>query len=160
MKSTFPAPYEALEQQIGYRFTDSRHLILALSHSSYSNEMRAKEKLTPCNERLEFLGDAVLSFLTSRYLYDNYPELPEGDLSRIRAGAVCEKTLCKLANDIALGRYLFLGHGEEQTNGRNRPSILADAFEALLAAIYLDGGIEPVKVFLLPRIVTEIERIM
>ena len=160
MKSTFPAPFAALEQQIGYRFTDASHLMLALSHSSYSNEKKTKEKLSSCNERLEFLGDAVLSFLTSRYLYDHYPELPEGDLSRIRSGAVCEKTLCKMANDISLGSYLYLGHGEEQTNGRSRPSILADAFEALLAAIYLDGGIESVKTFLLPRIVIEIDRIM
>lgn len=159
MKLNYPVSPEQLEKTVGYVFSDREHLLLALTHSSYSNEMRAKEKNTACNERLEFLGDSVLSFVTSRYLYEAFPELPEGDLSRIRAGAVCEKTLCRLAEAISLGDYLRLGHGEEHTNGRSRPSILADAFEALLAAIYLDGGIEPVKAFLMPRIAEEIERI-
>lgn len=148
-----------IETVIGYRFTDREKLTLALTHSSYSNEMKSRDIIMECNERLEFLGDSVLSYITSGYLYSEFPELPEGDLSRIRASAVCEKTLYKLADAIGLGSYLLLGHGEEHTNGRKRPSILADAFEALLAAIYLDGGIEPVKAFLLPRISAEIAEI-
>lgn len=160
MKVSGPAPLEALERTIEYRFADKDHLILALTHSSYANEMKAKEPKIACNERLEFLGDAVLSFVTSRYLYETYTALPEGEMSRIRAGAVCEKALCRLAREISLGDYLYLGHGEESQNGRSRPSILADAFEALLAAIYLDGGIEPVKAFLLPRIRAVIDEIV
>ncbi len=149
-----------LESRIGYRFSDSKNLELALTHSSYSNEMRARDIQTECNERLEFLGDSVLSVVTSEYLYSELKELPEGDLSKIRASAVCEKSLHKLACDISLGDHLFLGRGEEQTNGRHRPSILADAFEALIAAIFLDGGIVPVKQFLLPRITSVIDGIM
>lgn len=149
-----------LEDAVGYRFADAEKLTLALTHSSYSNEMKSRDIIMECNERLEFLGDSVLSYITSGYLYSEFPDLPEGDLSRIRAGAVCEKTLYRLADAIGLGNYLMLGHGEEHTNGRKRPSILADAFEALLAAIYLDGGIEPVKEFLLPRITAEINGII
>ena len=149
-----------LEDAVGYRFADTGKLTLALTHSSYSNEMKSRDIIMECNERLEFLGDSVLSYITSGYLYSEFPDLPEGDLSRIRAGAVCEKTLYRLADAIGLGNYLMLGHGEEHTNGRKRPSILADAFEALLAAIYLDGGIEPVKEFLLPRITAEINGII
>lgn len=149
-----------LEDAVGYRFADREKLTLALTHSSYSNEMKSRDIIMECNERLEFLGDSVLSYITSGYLYSEFPDLPEGDLSRIRAGAVCEKTLYRLADAIGLGNYLMLGHGEEHTNGRKRPSILADAFEALLAAIYLDGGIGPVKEFLLPRITAEINGII
>ena len=149
-----------LEDAVGYRFADPEKLTLALTHSSYSNEMKSRDIIMECNERLEFLGDSVLSYITSGYLYSEFPDLPEGDLSRIRAGAVCEKTLYRLADAIGLGNYLMLGHGEEHTNGRKRPSILADAFEALLAAIYLDGGIEPVKEFLLPLITAEINGII
>ena len=160
MNTVLPLPYAALEEKIGYTFSSKDALALALTHSSYSNEKKDKSSVGGCNERLEFLGDAVLSFITSRYLYETFPALPEGDLSRIRSGAVCEKTLCRIAKRIDLGSYLFLGHGEEHTNGRSRPSILADAFEALLAAIYLDGGIEPVRAFLLPLIVEEVGQIV
>ena len=153
-------PQEELELKIGYVFENKELLKTALTHSSYSNEMKSRDIIMECNERLEFLGDSVLSYITSGYLYSEFPDLPEGDLSRIRAGAVCEKTLYRLADAIGLGNYLMLGHGEEHTNGRKRPSILADAFEALLAAIYLDGGIEPVKEFLLPRITAEINGII
>ena len=159
-ESRYPLPAEGLEGTVGYRFRDKRQLQLALTHSSYGNEKKAKQSRAECNERLEFLGDSVLSFLVSRYLYETFPNLPEGDLSRIRAGAVCEKTLSQLARDIDLGSYLYLGHGEEHTGGRARPSLLADAFEALLAALYLDGGLDPVKAFLLPRITAEIDRIV
>ena len=160
MNQNYPLPLGKLQQTVGYTFREESHLILALTHSSYCNECKTKDGKAACNERLEFLGDSVLSFVTSRYLYETYPDLPEGRLSPIRAKAVCEKTLCKMAQEIGLGDYLFLGHGEDRTQGRKRPSILADAFEALLAAVYLDGGIEPVKTFLLPRIAKEIEEIV
>ncbi|MBQ8254313.1 MAG: ribonuclease III [Clostridia bacterium] len=157
MEKKYPAPLSELEKTVGYVFRDPVHILVATTHSSFSNE--AKDGID-CNERLEFLGDSVLSFVTSRYLYENFPELPEGEMSRIRASAVCEKTLCSIARRMDLGAYLRLGHGEECQNGRNRPSILADAFEALLAAIYLDGGIEPVRNFLLPIISSEIGSII
>ncbi len=157
MNKKYPAPLSELEKTIGYTFKNPIHILVATTHSSYSNE--AKDGID-CNERLEFLGDSVLSLITSRYLYENFPELPEGEMSKTRASAVCEKTLCSFAGKIDLGAYLRLGHGEECQNGRNRPSILADAFEALLAAIYLDGGIEPVRGFLLPIISEEIDKIV
>ncbi len=157
MDRKYPAPLSELEKTVGYVFNDPTYLLVATTHSSFSNE--AKDGIG-CNERLEFLGDSVLSFITSRYLYENFPDLPEGEMSRIRASAVCEKTLCSIAKKIDIGAYLRLGHGEECQNGRNRPSILADAFEALLAAIYLDGGIEPVRDFLLPIISAEIDSIV
>jgi len=157
MNKQYPAPIEELEKTVGYVFNDRKHILVATTHLLYSNEAHDG---VDCNERLEFLGDSVLSFVTSRYLYENFPNLPEGEMSRIRASAVCEKTLCSIAKRIDLGAYLRLGHGEECQNGRNRPSILADAFEALLAAIYLDGGIEPVRKFLLPIISAEIDTIV
>ena len=160
MNEACPMPAEQLEKTVGHVFQNKAFLLLALTHSSYGNEKKTKTNKAESNERLEFLGDSVLSFLVSRYLYETFPDLPEGDLSRIRAGAVCEKTLSQLARDVDLGSYLFLGHGEEHTGGRNRPSLLADAFEALLAALYLDGGLEPVKAFLMPRITAEIDRIV
>ena len=159
MSVLYPYSPDGLEKAIGYKFTDRSHLMLALTHSSYCNEQKAKEIQCECNERLEFLGDSVLSYITSQYLYKTFPKLPEGHLSPIRAAAVCEKTLFKLAQGISLGDYLYFGRGES-TSGRTSPSILADAFEALLAAIFLDGGIEPVSEFLLPRIVKEIDLIV
>lgn len=129
-----------LEERLGYRFADERHLSLALNHSSYANEHRA-EKM-PSNERLEFLGDSVLGFVTAEYLYLRYGEIPEGDLTRRRASLVCEQSLYRVAQSIHLGSYLNLGHGEELGGGRQRPSILADAMEAVFAAVYLDGGME------------------
>ncbi|MBE6632672.1 MAG: ribonuclease III [Ruminococcaceae bacterium] len=152
-----PRDCKELESAIKYRFNDKQLLLTALTHSSFSNESKTKGLVAESNERLEFLGDSVLSIITSRYLYKHFPELPEGDLSRIRAKAVCEKTLYGFALDISLGDYLRLGHGEEMSNGRNRASILADAFEALLAAMYLDGGIRHVNDFLMPYIKQDIE---
>ena len=151
---------EGLEKNIGYTFKDKQLLIKAMSHSSFSNELKSKNIKSECNERLEFLGDSILSINVSEYLYNNYPELPEGELSKVRAGTVCEKALAKFAKSISLGSFLLLGHGEEITNGRERPSILADAFEALLAAMYIDGGNEPVKSFLLPFASKEIKEII
>lgn len=139
-----------LEKKLGYTFKDKQLLLKALSHSSFSNELKSKNIKTECNERLEFFGDSVLSLTVSEYLYKNYPELPEGELSKVRAATVCEKALAKFAREIELGKHLFLGHGEEITHGRERPSILADAFEAILAAMFIDGGIDPIKAFLLP----------
>ena len=128
-----------LEEIIDYRFKDKKLIYQALSHSSYANE---KKNPSGSNERLEFLGDSVLSIVVSDYLYKNL-DVAEGELTKMRASLVCEKSLHVFAQQINLGEFLFLGKGEENTGGRERPSILADAFEALIAAIYLDGGIEP-----------------
>lgn len=155
----YPLPESELEEMIGYRFDNPVYLTIALTHSSYSNEMRSKHQECAYNERMEFLGDAILSFITADYLFKKFPDLPEGDLSRIRSGTVCEKALFRFASEIGLGQYLRLGHGEEHS-GRTRPSILADAFEAMLAALYLDGGIEVVKGFLMPFLVDEIDQIV
>ncbi len=152
--------FSALEKTIGYRFANRDLIRTAMTHSSYSNEQRSKGVAVQCNERLEFLGDSVLSIIVSDYLYATYPDLPEGDLSRIRSCTVCEKALDGFAHQIGLGDYLLLGHGESMNNGRNRPSILADAFEALIAAIYLDGGIEKARSFVLPFAISDIGSVM
>ena len=131
----------------------------ALTHSSYANERKPHGEVVEYNERLEFLGDSVLSIIVSDYLFKKYPDTPEGDLTRIRASAVCEKTLGKLARDIELGKFMRLGRGEELGNGRDRISILADAFEALLASVYLDSGSRAeVEKFLLPLVIPEIKQ--
>ncbi len=127
---------EALQEKLGYRFKNEDLLVTALTHSSYANE-----KGTVCNERLEFLGDAVLGFVSANYLYNNY-DFPEGELTKHRAARVCEKALCVFATELDLGSCLFLGKGEERMGGRSKPSMLADAFEAVLAAVFLDGGLE------------------
>ena len=149
-----------LEERIGYKFKDSDLLTRALTHSSYSNESGMRNHHLFCNERLEFLGDSVLSIITSNYLFKNFTDCPEGELTRMRAEVVCEKALSGYADVIGLGGFLLLGVGEEKNNGRQRKSILADAFEALLAAIYLDAGedgMTMVEGFLLPFIKSEIE---
>lgn len=138
------------EEIIGYHFSNSHLLQNALTHSSFSHEN--KGKVIPYNERLEFLGDSVLSLVVSRYLYENYPKLPEGDLSKVRAAVVCEQSLWQCAQEIELGSFLRLGHGEEMTGGRTRVSILADAFEALIAAIYLDSGLPQVREWVLGQL--------
>ena len=155
-----PADTAGLEKTIGYIFKNRKLLHTALTHSSYSNEKRAHGDKESCNERLEFLGDSVLSLIVSNYIFSVYPDMPEGELSKVRAGTICEKALAEFARNIKLGDYLFLGRGEELTNGRKRPSILADAFEALLASIYLDGSIEDVKRFLLPFVKRELKSIL
>jgi ribonuclease-3 len=139
-----------LEERIGYRFKNKAFLIRALTHSSYANEENCKGAALRCNERLEFLGDSVLSLVVSTYLFDKYPSLHEGELSKIRAYTVCEKALAEFAAEIGLGSYLLLGHGEDNNFGRTRPSITSDAFEALIAAIYLDSGLEEASRFILP----------
>lgn len=127
------------EELINYKFKDRRLLVNALTHSSYANENRNPKG---SNERLEFLGDSVLSIVVSDHLYKQLGSVAEGDLTKLRASLVCEKSLYVFAQKINLGDYIFLGKGEENTGGRERPSILADAFEAVIAAIYLDGGME------------------
>ena len=154
-----PLSPSVFEEKIGYRYNNINLLLLALTHSSYANEVKSKGEKVEFNERLEFLGDSVLSIIVSDYLYKHYPDTPEGDLTRIRASAVCEKTLGKLALDLELGKFMRLGHGEEMSNGRQRISILADAFEALLASMYLDSGSrEAVEKFLMPRVIPEIKQ--
>lgn len=135
-----------LENAIGYRFHDITLLQKALSHSSYANE-RFHDGLKS-NERLEFLGDSILGMVTAEYLYRNFPERPEGDLSRMRADMVCEKSLARIAEQLELGRHLLLGNGEEQSGGRKRESILADAVESVIAACFLDGGMTPARRFI------------
>ena len=157
---TTPSPMEALQSRMGYRFRDPALLVNALTHSSYANEAAARGGDTKSNERLEFLGDSVLSLVVSRYLYEEYPALPEGELSKIRAQTVCEKTLALFARKIDLGSALLLGHGESQNKGNERDSILSDAFEALLAALYLDGGFETLQTFLLPFVVEQVRGIL
>ena len=127
---------DALHANLGYRFKDETLLKTALTHSSYANE-----KGVTCNERLEFLGDAVLGFISANYFFNNF-SYPEGELTKHRAARVCENALCVFAQELDIGSALFLGKGEERMDGRHKPSMLADAFEAVLAAVYLDGGIE------------------
>lgn len=134
-----------LEKNIGYSFRNKELLELALSHSSYANEKHGRQD----NERLEFLGDSVLGFITAEYLFSTLKNRPEGELTKLRANAVCEKSLAVFANEINLGDYILLGKGEIMTGGRERPSILSDAFESVIAAIYLDGGMEEAKKFVL-----------
>ena len=129
-----------LETAIGYRFHNISLLQNALTHSSYANERWHNSLLS--NERLEFLGDSVLGMLVAEYLYRNFPDRPEGELTRMRADMVCEQTLAAVANRIGIGEHLLLGHGEEQGGGRSRNSILADAMESVIAACFLDGGME------------------
>ena len=137
-----------LEKKIGYEFQNFKLLQMALTHTSFANEARHGTKH---NERLEFLGDSVLSILVAEYLY-THSDLPEGDLTRIRASLVCESALFQFAKQVELGAYLRLGNGEEMGGGRQRPSVVSDAFEAVLAALYLDGGMEAARNFLLPFI--------
>ena len=137
--------YTALMDKLGYRFRDPRLLEKALTHSSYANEGRHGLE---SNERLEFLGDSVLGFVAAKYLFEK-ENGPEGELTKLRAAVVCEKALCSYSTELGLGNYLLLGKGERLTGGAERPSILADAFEAVIAAMFLDGGLEPVRGFVL-----------
>ena len=144
---------EEFENIIGYTFKNKELIEQALSHSSYANE---KKRAGGSNERLEFLGDSVLSIVVSDYLYKNI-NVPEGELTKMRASLVCEKSLFVFAQQIQLGEFLHLGKGEENTGGRERPSILADAFEAVIAAIYLDGGMDEARRFILSFVEPEIK---
>ena len=138
-----------LEKIIGYTFKNPELLTTALTHTSYANESRTRVQH---NERLEFLGDSVLQIVSADYLFHAYADRPEGDLTRIRASLVSEGALFQFAQEIGLGDYLRLGKGEERCGGRTRPSVVSDAFEALIAALYLDGGMEVARSFILPFI--------
>ena len=144
-----------LEEKLNYAFANPDLLKEALSHSSYANEHRSAHLNS--NERLEFLGDSVLGFVTAEFLFRQHPDLPEGDLTRIRAALVCEQSLYEVARKLDLGRYLKLGRGEEAGGGRERTSILADATEAVFAAVYLDGGIGAASA-LIHRVLLEAEK--
>ena len=149
------AGLKEFQKMIGYEFKKEQLLRQALTHSSYANEKHMK-KLSD-NERLEFLGDAVLEIVSSEFLYHNYEKLPEGELTKLRASIVCEPTLALCTEELHLGDYLFLGRGEDLTGGRKRKSILSDALEAVIGAIYLDGGFANAKEFILKYILTDIE---
>ncbi len=144
-----------LQKVIGYEFKDGRLLRTALTHSSYANEMHLPR--SACNERLEFLGDAVLEIASSRFLFFKYRDYPEGELTKLRASIVCEPTLAMCARKIGLGEYLFLGKCEQIADGRNNASVISDAMEALLGAIYLDGGYESASAFVSNFILDDIE---
>ena len=146
---------QVLEKKLGYTFRCKEQLQAALYHSSYANEHRCCG--VSSNERLEFLGDAVLGLVTADYLYHKHPDLPEGDLTRMRAALVCEESLYEVAQRLGLGSELRLGKGEEAGGGRHRASILADATEAVFAAVYLDGGITAASA-LIHRVLLDVER--
>ena len=152
-----PKPIEELEEAIGYTYKNKEYLITAMTHSPYSNENKSGNGRVKNNERLEFLGDSILSLLVSDYIFKKYTGLAEGELTKIRAASVCESALFALATELKLGEYLRLGHGEAAQN-RLRKSIVADAFEALLASLYLDGGIDNARAFLMPKIEATIDR--
>ena len=143
---------EALSEGLGYEFADRSLLQTALTHSSYANERPGLRS----NERLEFLGDAVLGFCTARNLYRLYPDMPEGEMTRLRAELVCEASLHSIAAEMGLSRYILLGKNEECNGGRERVSILADAVEAVIAAIYLDGGLAPAEHFIEEHVLGEL----
>ena len=146
---------EELQDKIGYKFTEEKLLRQAVTHSSFANEKHLKKHSD--NERLEFLGDAVLEIVSSEFLYKIYPNKSEGDLTKFRASLVCEPTLALCTREIDLGKYLYLGKGEDLNGGRMRNSILSDALEAVIGAIYLDGGFENAKKFIHRFILTDIE---
>lgn len=145
---------QELENKIGYKFKNKKLLSVAITHSSYANEFGGKLE---SYERLEFLGDSVLGLVTSDYIFKNFPNLPEGDLTKLRASLVCEKQLCVFSHELGIGKFVRLSRGERHSGGANRASILADVFEAICAAIYLDSGIEVVSKFILKFIVKAIK---
>ena len=144
-----------LEKKIGYTFQDPELLKTAMMHSSYTNEQHIPKHR--CNERLEFLGDAVLELVSSEFLFRRSPKMPEGKLTKLRASMVCEPSLAMCARDIGLGSYLYLGKGEESTGGRHRDSVTSDALEALIGAVYLDGGFTNAKEFIHQFVLTDLE---
>lgn len=145
---------EPIQNKLGYTFRNGSLLKNALTHSSYANENRGKS--CESNERLEFLGDSVLGLVVADMLYARYPDMPEGRMTRLRAQLVCEESLHRIALELGLGEYLRLGKGEERTGGRHRASVLADAVEALIAAMYIDGGIDVVTSFITARLLSDL----
>lgn len=144
-----------LQDKINYQFNDEQLLFTALTHSSYANEHKLHK--IHHNERLEFLGDAVLEIVSSDFLFKNFPDMAEGQMSKKRASLVCEPTLAYCARQITLGKYLMLGKGEDMGGGRNRDSILSDALEAVIGSIYLDGGLEKASAFIMANVLNDIE---
>ena len=154
-----PYSIEGLEKALGYTYNDISLLRNALTHSSYSNEMRLRHIDAECNERLEFLGDSVLSIVVSEYLFERFPDMPEGELSTMRAALVQSQALASYSRSFEVGDFLYLGNGEEKNNGRNRQSTLENVFEAIVAAIYLDAGehgFDEVKKMVLPIIKSQL----
>ena len=143
---------EEFEKEIEYKFKNKELLKNALTHTSY-----AYEHNIPSNEKLEFLGDSILEFISSDYIYNNYKKLKEGEMTKVRATVVCEKSLYKIAQKRNFGSYVYLGKSEVNTGGRNRPAILADSVEAVIAAIYIDGGLEEAGKFIISNLKEEIE---
>lgn len=143
---------QKVEESIRYEFQDKELLKKAFTHTSYAYENNLES-----NEKLEFLGDSILEFISSKYLYENYPKLKEGEMTKVRATVVCEKSLYKIAKLHNFSDFLYLGKSEKKTGGENRPAILADSVEAVIAAIYLDGGIKEVEKFILQNLKDEIE---
>ena len=143
---------EKVEKEIGYTFKQKELLKKALTHTSY-----AYEKKVESNEKLEFLGDSILEFISSKYLYQNYPNLKEGEMTKVRATVVCEKSLHKIAQKHNFSDFLYLGKSEQVTGGKNRPAILADSVEAVIAAMYIDGGLDKAEKFIIENLKDEIE---
>lgn len=143
---------ERFEKSIGYKFKNKKLLKEALTHTSYAYENKVKS-----NEKLEFLGDSILEFISSKYIYANYPKLKEGEMTKVRATVVCEESLYRIAKMHGFSDFLYLGKSEQLSGGKNRPAILADSVEAVIAAIYLDGGLEPVDKFIIENLANEIE---
>lgn len=144
---------EILEKNIGYKFKNINLLKNALTHTSYAYEHNINS-----NEKLEFLGDSILEFVSSKYIYNKYPNLQEGEMTKVRATVVCEESLYKIAKSHGFGEFLFLGRSEVKTGGKNRPAILADSVEAVIAAIYLDGGLQEADKFIIENLDKEIEK--
>ncbi len=147
---------EDIQRKIGYRFNNVNLLKVAMTHSSYLNDSKINKN--SCNERLEFLGDAVLELISSEALFKKYPDKPEGELTKLRASFVSERPLAYVASELSLGQYILMGKGEENAGGRERDSITSDAVEALLGAIYLDGGMEPARDFVNKFILSNIDK--
>ena len=146
---------DKLESKIGYRFQNRDLLLTALTHSSYSNEKHGDS--LPCYERLEFLGDSILGVVTAEFLYRHSPPLPEGSMTRLRAELVCEQALHRVALELGIAPYMRLGRGEEHTGGRQRPSVLADMVEAIIAALYLDSGLDEARRFVMEKVLKDAE---
>lgn len=146
---------DKLEEKIGYRFQNRELLLTALTHSSYANEQHGDG--LPCYERLEFLGDSILGLVTAEFLYRHEPPLPEGSMTRLRAELVCEQALHKVALELGIAPYMRLGRGEENTGGRQRASVLADMVEAIIAALYLDSGLDEARRFVLGKVLRDAE---
>ena len=143
---------ELLEKELGYKFKDVKLLKKALTHTSYAYENKVES-----NEKLEFLGDSILEFISSEYLYENYTKLKEGEMTKVRATVVCEKSLYKVAKMHNFSDFLYLGKSEKMSGGKTRPAILADSVEAIIAAMFLDGGLEPAKKFIIENLKNDIE---